>query len=159
VASDGRESVSPIIYILAIFAFLGSVILATMGGIGITTLPIDLIKVFMYRPVQITSAEYESRKSTIGERAAVLHENGEGIMEEMQGKKSGGWSDFGVGRDSRKLAGKENKFRAEVVELEVEFRHLEDGYRHQGGNFLVQITSLFLGFISYIRISLIKVLS
>jgi hypothetical protein len=148
---DGSDSesitVTPLVYILACFTFLGSVIFSTLGGIGLISLPLDFIHVFVTRPKPITSAEYERRKSTIGERAALLNEDGDAIMEELSGKKLG-W------KASRKLQKRENEFRRDVLELEGLFNHLEDGYKRQGGNFLVQIASLCFGTLSYVLIIL-----
>ena len=137
--------VHPLVYIISIFSFIGSIIFAIMGGIGLISLPVDFIEIFKNRPRPMTHGEYEEKKGVIGQHAAVLHETGELIMSELRGKRAGGHN-----RAARNLRRRENDFRRDVLILEVHFIRLEDGYRRQGGDYLKQVGCLVAGIMSYV---------
>ncbi|KAL3900496.1 MAG: hypothetical protein SGCHY_001290 [Lobulomycetales sp.] len=106
--------VNPLVYVVAMFSFIGTIIFVLFGGIGLVSLPFDLIEVFVKRPKPMTSAEYEAKKTIIGEHAAILHETGQLIMEELKGKREAAHN-----RAARNLRRRENDFRRDVLILEV----------------------------------------
>lgn len=52
-------------------------------------------------------------------------------------------------RRYRQIKGRENTFRKEVLILEYHYRKLEDGYKNQGGNILLQYVKFWLGCLGY----------
>lgn len=133
-------------YIIALVGFAGSILFAIFGGIGLIVLPIDLIESFIKRPRPISTAEYETKKKIIGEHAQVLHEVGQQVMMEIKGQ---GKSANLASRKMRNLKLKEGEFRRDVMILEIHYKRLEDSYKNQGGNFILQIATLLFGILSY----------
>lgn len=71
-----RISVSFIMYMVAIASFIGWVLFSIFGGIGLASLPLDLLVDFKNRPKKIKLQEYTDKKKLVGEQAAVLLEAG-----------------------------------------------------------------------------------
>ncbi|KAJ3023042.1 hypothetical protein HKX48_004524 [Thoreauomyces humboldtii] len=133
-------SVSPIVYIVAIVSFVGWVLFSIFGGVGLIALPVDWISQFLHRPKIIKANEYAETKKEIGRNAQLLMEAGKTLNEELKGATRSGLS----GRRWRRMKNRENEFRKDVVILEFHYRRLEDSYRNQGGNFILQL-GLFIG--------------
>ncbi|KAJ3121152.1 minichromosome maintenance protein 5 [Nowakowskiella sp. JEL0407] len=134
--------VSVLVYIVALITLAGWVVFSVFGGVGLVALPFDLINEFIHRPKPITSAEYQDRKKIIGQQAQILMEAGKTLMDELRGG-GGGQSRFG--RRYRTVKNRENEFRKDVMILEYHFRRLEESYRMQGGNLIIQIFKLIAG--------------
>jgi LMBR1 domain-containing protein 1 len=107
------------------------------------TLPIDLIKDFINRPKPIGQTEYLEKKKIVGEQAQVLNDVGKDLASAAKYARGGGTGMFDKGY--RKLGNKEATFRRDVIVLESYFRDLEDSYKHQGGNFLLQVFYFVMG--------------
>lgn len=106
------------------------------------SLPVDFIEVFVNRPVPMTTAEYETQKAVIGEHAAILHEAGENITQDIKSEKRG--------KEAKELKRREDDFRKDVLILEMHYTRLEDGYRRHGGNYIKQVAFLVVGLLSYV---------
>lgn len=52
-----KVPVSPLVYLISLTALMGWIIFSIFGGIGMVTLPIDLIKGFINRPKPIGQTE------------------------------------------------------------------------------------------------------
>lgn len=57
---------------MAILAFIGWFLLAFFGGVGLSALPIDLIRDFFYRPRLISSGEARDIKTKIAHKTTEL---------------------------------------------------------------------------------------
>lgn len=59
---------------MAFMSFFGYVLFVLFGGVGLSALPIDLIKEFINRPKKLTSAEGAKKKSSLKKKAEELIE-------------------------------------------------------------------------------------
>lgn len=136
-------TVSVIIYMLALTSFVGTILFSVFAGVGLITLPFDLIFGFLHRPKPIKQAEYEEKKKILGEQAKLLTEAGKIIMEEVRMATRRGKTIFD--KSERRLRKKDQEFRRDVMILEYHWRWLEDSYKHQGGNLILQIALFSFG--------------
>ncbi|RKO93019.1 LMBR1-like membrane protein-domain-containing protein [Blyttiomyces helicus] len=134
-------SVSPLVYIVAVVSFVGWIVFAVFGGVGLVSLPMDLVQSFIHRPKRITALQYQERKTFVGQQAQLLMEAGKTLQEELKDMRRSG----NTGRRYRTVKNRENEFRKDVLILEYHYRRLEDSYKNQGGNFLWQIAQLIGG--------------
>lgn len=125
---------------MAIVSFVGWVLFSIFGGVGLIALPVDWVSQFLHRPKPIKANEYNETKKEIGRNAVLLMEAGKSLNEELRAANRSGLG----GRRWRRLKNRENEFRKDVIILELHYRRLEDCYRNQGGNFLLQL-GLFIG--------------
>ncbi|KAJ3151238.1 hypothetical protein HDU89_002077 [Geranomyces variabilis] len=132
--------VSPLVYIVAIVSFVGWILFSIFGGVGLIQLPVDWVSQFLHRPKPIKANEYNAQKTEIGRSAQLLMEAGKTLNEELKTATRTGVG----GRRWRRLKNRENEFRKDVVILEFHYRRLEDCYRNQGGDFILQL-GLFIG--------------
>ncbi|KAJ3290102.1 hypothetical protein HDU79_003518 [Rhizoclosmatium sp. JEL0117] len=132
--------VSWIVYTVALIALIGWIIFIIFGGAGLIVLPVDLIQDFQHRPKPITAAEYAERKKAIGQQAHLLLEVGGQLQTDLKEAGRGGAR---MNRRYRQLRTKENEFRKDTMILEFHYRRLEECYKQQGGNILLQ----YLGFV------------
>ncbi|KAI8818355.1 LMBR1-like membrane protein [Fimicolochytrium jonesii] len=141
-----HASVSVLVYIVAIVSFVGWVLFSIFGGVGLVALPHDWVSQFLHRPKPITANEYKETKKEIGRNSVLLMEAGKTLNEELRAANRSGLS----GRSWRRLKNRENEFRKDVIILELHYRTLEDCYRNQGGNFLLQLGLFIAGIIGSI---------
>ncbi|KAI8909343.1 LMBR1-like membrane protein-domain-containing protein [Powellomyces hirtus] len=135
--------VSPLVYIVAIVSFVGWVLFSIFGGVGLIMLPVDWVSQFLHRPKAIKANEYAEGKKEIGRNAQLLMEAGKTLNEEIKGATRSGVG----GRRWRRLKNRENEFRKDVVILEFHYRRLEDCYKNQGGDFILQLGLFIAGII------------
>ncbi|KAI8897956.1 LMBR1-like membrane protein [Globomyces pollinis-pini] len=136
--------VSPIVFIVAVVTIAGWFVFSVFCGVGMATLPYDWLMEFQHRPKPITGAVYQERKKIIGLQSAILMEAYKQLHEDLkQAARSGRFE-----RKYRALKRRENNFRKDVVILEYHFRKLEDAYRFQGGNILLQYFKFFCAILS-----------
>lgn len=133
--------VSVVVYIIAMVSFVGWLVFSIFGGIGLVSLPYDMIMEFQHRPKPITAAEYADRKKAIGQQAELLKEVGTQLQEDI---KMAARSGSRLGRRFRTLRSKESEFRKDVLILEFHYRRLEEAYKMQGGNILLQYVKFIL---------------
>lgn len=138
-----EEIVSPVIYLIALISVLGYVFFSVFGGIGLIALPFDCILGFIHRPKPIGTKEYQEKKKIIGEQAKLLMEAGTFLTEEV--KQAGRRGKSLLDKSERRLRKKEQEFRKDVLILEYHFQWLEDAYKNQGGNFILQFASFLFG--------------
>jgi len=138
--------VSFLLYVVSMITFLGMFLFVVFGGIGLASLPMDLINGYRKRPKFINLQTYIARKMEIGKRADVLLSSGKKLNDKLA--KNGGRPS---GRSQRN---EYNKFRAAVFILEEDFTRLEKAYNRGVGPRLLQVvwdyTQLVLGIIGIV---------
>lgn len=72
------------VYILALICFIGWLFFSIFGGIGLASLPVDLINDFLTRPVPMKPEEYAKKKIDIGQRASKLLEIGRQLLNDVE---------------------------------------------------------------------------
>ncbi|KAJ1566979.1 hypothetical protein HK405_007670, partial [Cladochytrium tenue] len=132
--------VSGLVYTVALVTLAGWLIFSVFGGVGLVCLPYDLFQEFQHRPKPITAAEYAEQKKAIGQQAELLMEVGTGLTEELRDSQRSGKSRFD--KRFRKLRLREAEFRKDVLILEFHYRRLEECYKMQGVNILLQYFKL-----------------
>ncbi|KAI8927660.1 hypothetical protein BC831DRAFT_451739 [Entophlyctis helioformis] len=132
------------VFIVAIVTLLGWVIFAAFGGVGMAAMPYDLLQEFQHRPKPITSAEYAERKVKIGQQAQLLMEVCKTLSQEL--KEAARSNSFN--RRYRTVKNRERQFRKDVLILDYHYRKLEESYRFQGGNILLQYIKFICGCLS-----------
>ncbi|TPX33356.1 hypothetical protein SmJEL517_g03727 [Synchytrium microbalum] len=141
-----QVGVSWLVYVIALTSFVGWLLFSVFGGVGIISLPVDLIQDYQHRPKPIKAAEYAERKKMIGQQSQVLMEAGKQLMEELKLASRTTATRF-TNRKFRRVKNRESEFRKDVMILEAHYRYLEDSYRNQGGNALLQLALFVLGII------------
>ena len=76
--------VSIAIFCIAIFGFLGWFLFMVYAGIGLFSLPVDLINAFLTRPAYMTASKYGECRKTIDKRLTELLEIAETIEQEIE---------------------------------------------------------------------------
>jgi LMBR1 domain-containing protein 1 len=136
---------SPVVFVVAITTLVGWAIFSVFAGVGMAALPYDWLNDFKHRPKPITHAEYEERKKVIGQQAGILMEAHKVVSEELKSAARGN----NFNKRYRTIKKKENQFRKDVVILEYHYKKLEDSYRFQGGNILLQYFKFACACLSY----------
>ena len=67
------------IYIMAFMSFFGWWLFVLFGGIGLSALPLDLMKTFQFRPKYKDPKELMAKHRELKEKTALLFERGENI--------------------------------------------------------------------------------
>mmetsp|Transcript_131108 Transcript_131108/g.195398 ORF Transcript_131108/g.195398 Transcript_131108/m.195398 type:complete len:493 (-) Transcript_131108:37-1515(-) len=125
---------SAVIYILAMLSFFGWFLTMSFGGIGLATLPLDLINDYRMRPVPIDIKEFAAKKLEMKSKSASLLQLGKEMEAEFRANPSK--------RKERMFC---NKFKAMVYELEEEYARLMICHKEMGGNPFIPWFKLFLG--------------
>mmetsp|Transcript_48649 Transcript_48649/g.103780 ORF Transcript_48649/g.103780 Transcript_48649/m.103780 type:complete len:474 (-) Transcript_48649:106-1527(-) len=139
--SEGEEgtfkvSVTPVVYIMALSAFVGWFLLVLFGGVGFAAIPADLMMAYSQRPQSIDLQEYAKQKMILNERASKLHQIGARLG-----------SDASRARD-RKTRTTYNKFKQAVYFLEKDWTKVKVAYKERGGNPLKYMCTMLLGLIA-----------
>lgn len=71
--------VSLLVYLIAMLAFLGLLLMVCFGGVGMVALPLELIMDYVERPKRLAPDVLAHRKAQLGVQAARLIEEGEAI--------------------------------------------------------------------------------
>jgi len=138
---ENDVKVSYLLYIVAIISFVGWFLFSIFGGIGLVTLPCDLISSFKNRPIPISKEKYQKLKDEIGLRAKALMDKSleiEKLRNEAKDKSR-------FSREVKELKNKENEFQKSVLLLENDYNNMEESFTKRGGNILVQFAKLLLG--------------
>ncbi|KAI3653386.1 hypothetical protein MP228_001333 [Amoeboaphelidium protococcarum] len=136
--------VSFIMYMVACASFIGWVLFAIFGGVGLSALPFDLLIDFKNRPRRIKLEEYSAKKRLVGEQAALLLEASAALISQKKAIVKGTrWAN----RKQRSYVKTENEFKRDVLFLESQWKRLEDGYKNGGGNPLMIYGKLIVGIV------------
>ncbi|KAJ3337458.1 hypothetical protein HDU93_001052 [Gonapodya sp. JEL0774] len=96
---------------------------------------------YKYRPKPIKTSEYNQRKKVIAEKASMMLEAAKRMQEEQR--------EVARGRSSRRrqrdLRNRQDRFRKDVLVLEHHYLRMNESYKMQGGNALLQIVLLIVG--------------
>eukprot|EP00495_Collosphaeridae_sp_1-RS-2012_P008018 TRINITY_DN785_c0_g2_i3.p1 TRINITY_DN785_c0_g2~~TRINITY_DN785_c0_g2_i3.p1 ORF type:complete len:282 (+),score=33.38 TRINITY_DN785_c0_g2_i3:337-1182(+) len=118
------------VFCMAIFSFLGWFFFIIFAGVGLPSLPVDLINIYRTRPLPMDKASYVELKRKIGDRAIRIEEFAEKLKQEelnSVGKKTS--------RKLKKLMKVNyNKLELAAHKLKRDFLHLETAYVLKGGN-------------------------
>jgi LMBR1 domain-containing protein 1 len=126
--------VSVFVYMVGLMSALGWIAFVFFAGVGLTSLPIDLIMDWVQRPQPITLDMYARAKEDIASRSNFLIDIGKKLEEKQRG-----------GNTSRSIRKKVNLFKAEVLELENKFERLEVSYKDRGGSPFLAWGKMLLG--------------
>jgi len=138
---ENDVKVSVFMYIIAIISFVGWFLFSIFGGIGLITLPSDLISSFKNRPRPIGKEKYQKLKSEIGLRSVTLMDKSmeiENLREKAKNKSR-------FSKEVKELKSKEKEFEKNVMLLENDDNKMEESYTNRGGNILIQFGKLLLG--------------
>ncbi len=141
-------TVSVFVYIVALTSLLGWMLFSIFGGVGLIALPWDLMLDWKYRPKPIKKDEYLARKKVIGEKGQMMLEYSANLHQEIQDFLKSG--DSKLGKRHRQIKAKEDRFRKDVIVLEYHFQRLEEAYKMQGGNFILQVAKLMVGIVGMV---------
>eukprot|EP00842_Homolaphlyctis_polyrhiza_P000811 jgi/Hompol1/1730/HPOL_005041-RA len=95
------------VFIVAVVTLIGWVIFAVFGGVGMASLPYDMLNEFQHRPKPITSQEYAERKIKIGQQAQLLMEVCKTLNNELKEASRGN----SFNRRYRTIKNRERQFR------------------------------------------------
>lgn len=138
--------VSPVVFIVAVLTLIGWVVFSVFCGVGMASLPYDWLNEFKHRPRPITASQYQSRKKQVGEQASILMDEYKILYEEL--KIASRSNNFG--RKYQAIKRRENSFRKNVLILEYHYKNLEDSYRFQGGDLILQYSKFYFACLSVI---------
>jgi len=131
------------VFCMAIFSFLGWFFFIIFAGVGLPSLPVDLINIYRTRPLPMDKGSYEELKRKIGDRAIRIEEFAEKLKQEeltSVGKKTS--------RKLKKLMKVNyNKLELAAHKLKRDFLHLETAYVLKGGNPIWYWSVLLFGII------------
>eukprot|EP01130_Rhizamoeba_saxonica_P002030 TRINITY_DN11836_c0_g1_i1.p1 TRINITY_DN11836_c0_g1~~TRINITY_DN11836_c0_g1_i1.p1 ORF type:complete len:475 (-),score=43.32 TRINITY_DN11836_c0_g1_i1:53-1477(-) len=126
--STTREiKISFILFMISMMTFLGWILFFFLGGIGLVTLPADLINGYIYRPRPIKKERYKQNTLTISRKTDQLL--AEGVMFQSKKPKS---------KDKR-------RWKKNVHNLVEDFKTNEVAYKKKGGPVIVYWGKLALG--------------
>eukprot|EP01012_Entosiphon_sulcatum_P018729 TRINITY_DN2351_c0_g1_i1.p1 TRINITY_DN2351_c0_g1~~TRINITY_DN2351_c0_g1_i1.p1 ORF type:complete len:476 (+),score=132.44 TRINITY_DN2351_c0_g1_i1:313-1740(+) len=140
--------VTPVIYAIALLCVLGWVVLILFGGIGLASLPIDLVLAYHHRPRPLSLTEYAEVKVQLGKESEDLGARGLKLQEEQ--RKSGA-------KLGKKLKAQIATFKADVDALEKRMNDAETSYKLGGFSPFISLAKLLLG-VAAVIISLFWVL-
>eukprot|EP01006_Ploeotia_vitrea_P022926 TRINITY_DN55354_c0_g1_i2.p1 TRINITY_DN55354_c0_g1~~TRINITY_DN55354_c0_g1_i2.p1 ORF type:complete len:395 (-),score=166.08 TRINITY_DN55354_c0_g1_i2:455-1639(-) len=127
------------VYVIAFLSWLGWWFFSTFVGVGLVSLPLDLINEWRTRPEPMTTQEYYTQRNQLGKRAKRLMEIGKQIEKEQSEP----------GSRSRKVRRAEarvlTRFEQAYYFLKRDFDLLEVSHKLKGGNPLWYFMKLVLG--------------
>eukprot|EP01012_Entosiphon_sulcatum_P046492 TRINITY_DN6249_c0_g1_i1.p1 TRINITY_DN6249_c0_g1~~TRINITY_DN6249_c0_g1_i1.p1 ORF type:complete len:513 (+),score=151.80 TRINITY_DN6249_c0_g1_i1:117-1655(+) len=132
-----KIKVSLAIYAIAVLCLLGWICLVLFGGVGLATLPIDLILDWVHRPVPLTAVEFAQLKDRIGRKVTRLIEKGKDIENSQLRSR-------GIGMMLRRRI---NEFKQDVLKTEEEMEKLKVAYKEGGGSPLIHWAKLLIGIV------------
>jgi len=117
-----RISVTIAVYIVALTAFLGWFLFTAFVGVGLVSLPMDLLRDYARRPQPLNLEEYAKQRMLLNERATQLQQVAAKLGPEAHRK-----------RDRRGLK-RYNQFKQAVYFLERDWGRVKQAYKERGGN-------------------------
>mmetsp|Transcript_34075 Transcript_34075/g.79814 ORF Transcript_34075/g.79814 Transcript_34075/m.79814 type:complete len:474 (-) Transcript_34075:219-1640(-) len=136
VAGEFKISVTPVVYIMALSAFIGWFLLVLFGGVGFAAIPADLMMAYSTRPQSIDLQEYAKQKMILNERASKLQQIGQRLGRDASRAKD------------RKTRTTYNKFKQAVYFLEKDWDKVKVAYKERGGNPLKYMCTMVLGLLA-----------
>jgi LMBR1 domain-containing protein 1 len=136
------DYVSVVIYAIALINVFGWIVFLILGGCGLTALPLELIKSFIFRPKRIRADEYIKLKEELKKKAERMIEVG---MKIQQKKEAGELS-----TSNRKHRALLKDFQLATEKIEEDWNRINTSFYQGGGLVLVVAFKLFLGIVSTI---------
>lgn len=130
------------IYVIAFLSFIGWFFFTLFVGVGLMSVPLDLVNEYRTRPAPMGRAQYEQEKKQLGERTAMLIEIGKKIQKDQQ--MTVAMSFF----EKRELKANTHKFETYYYFLKQDLDILKTAYVEKGGNPLVPMCKLLSGVIA-----------
>ena len=145
-AVDSIWNITPSVltYFISMLGFIGYIALIVFGGIGLATLPLNLIQDFNRRPRPINLSTYSRGQQLLNQWSNELIDQGKQIEEEGSRK----------GFKNRRVKRMINKYEEQIEALENAYTVIEVSYKVRGGNPIVPWLKL-IGGIVFILVSLI----
>lgn len=139
-------SVGLSVFIMAIFSFIGWVLLIFFGGMGFFSIPLDLIGSWRNRPQNRSQKEVLARKIELQETLAELLPRGLQIEESQ--KDIEGTRGFIAKRSAQANVNKDiNRFKADVLSLEEDFEKFSGEVNYMAVNHGAYTVKLWAGVI------------
>ncbi|EPZ34343.1 hypothetical protein ROZALSC1DRAFT_26474 [Rozella allomycis CSF55] len=143
-----KVTVSLIIYVIAMTTLMGWILFSVFGGIGLFSLPVDLLLSFKNRPKPLKKSEYIEKKKIIGEVATALMKNAEALK--LEEKALGSNKNSRVNKRARVFRAKEAEFKRDVYLLEESYKKLEAAYKIGTENPVVTVFKGITGIIGFL---------
>ena len=123
IVNQAQDSVqltaSFLIYLVAFLSFIGWFFFALYAGVGLVSLPLDLLRAFWYRPRHMPRDLYLRSKKEVSKRTQSLLELGNKIKEDVETARAKSW------RERRELRKVERQFKQQVIALEDDYADLK----------------------------------
>lgn len=132
------------IYTIALLSFIGWWFFTLFVGVGLISLPLDLINEFRTRPTPMSTKVWVEEKANLANRAAALIEIGTKFKEQLDKANS---RSFTERRDDKRSF---LKFEQAYYFLKKDYVMLDLSHRLKGGNPLWYILKLVLGIIGIV---------
>jgi LMBR1 domain-containing protein 1 len=112
--------VSYFVYVVGLISAVGWLLFCVYGGVGLSALPVEIMSDWMSRPKPMSANEYVTEKESIAGRAGMLQATGKKLEHAQRVK------------NNQSLRNKINAFKAEVMELESQYRKIEISFKQNG---------------------------
>lgn len=132
--------VSVVVMAIAVLNLVGWIIFIVLGGCGLTSLPLELIKAFIFRPVRMRSEEFLEAKRKMQEKTEKMIQIGQQIQE----KRNNGE----ITSRNIKHVKLMNDFKEAALRLEHDWRIIHKRFYAAGGSVIVPWIQLFAGIIA-----------
>ena len=137
------------VYVMALMAFVGWWFFTVFAGVGMASLPVDLIMSFVYRPKRLDKKRFELEEKGIMKRSADLIEIAQLMKKERQDFSRGSHSMFERRKRRQQDTVTLNKFKQMVYILEQDYEDLKLCYHnHKNFNPLMPYVRLALGILA-----------
>lgn len=127
-----------IVYVIGLFNTFGWMVFLILGGCGMSTLPIELIKSFIYRPKRLRSDEFLIIKDQVMRKTEKMIELGTKIQEAKEEGRFNGRKNYLLLKD----------FKEATLALEDHWNTVQTSFYKGGGQIILPFIYLFLGVIS-----------
>lgn len=136
------------VYVMAFLSFCGWFAFSLFSGVGLGTLPMDLINEYRMRPEPIGRAEWEMQKRRIGEQARSLIQTARDIKAKRDEAFDEEKGEIVLTRKQKRKGIKElRKFEKDYYFLLREHELLDEAFRLKGGNPLWYCFCLVMGIV------------
>src|SRR5690554_1598800 len=132
--------VSVVVMAIAVLNLVGWIVFIVLGGCGLTALPLELIKAFIFRPVRMKSEEFMAAKEQMQKKAEKMIELGQQIQE----KRNNGEITSRNIKHVRLM----NDFKQAALKLEHDWRIIHKRFYAAGGSVIVPWLQLIAGIIA-----------
>lgn len=134
-----------LIFLIAFLGFIGWFFFSVYAGIGLVSLPLDLLRAFWYRPRFMPRELYAKTKLDVSKRTKELLELGRSLKGDLESTSGSTWRER---RERKKLL---RQFKQQVVTLEEDYTDLKFCHENwKNYNPLIPYLKYLLGMISAI---------